>query len=726
MERVKTLILVFLFFSLSFLNSQHNPNANKLTYEERADEIISKMTLEEKASQMLNASIALYDYGLDEYNWWNESLHGVARAGKATVFPQAIALAATFDADLIENVASAISDEARAMYNISQKRGMKGQYSGLTFWSPNVNIFRDPRWGRGQETYGEDPFLSGLIGSAFVRGLQGNDPNYLKVAACAKHFAVHSGPEADRHHFNAVVSKQDLYETYLPAFKTLVEANVEIVMCAYNRLNDEPCCGSDDLLSGILRKDWGFKGHVVSDCGAINDIKSNHKFTISDEESVAYAIKGGVDLNCGNLYRKIPTAVKKGLLSENDVDKSLKRLLVTRYKLGMFEEKGSGPYDHLGSEHINSLENKKLAYKAASKSIVLLKNANNVLPLSKKLNRIFVTGPNAANIDMAIGNYNGLSSEIITPLEGIVSKVDHGVSVRYSLGVELNNPRLKTSFSMMHLASSSDVSIAFMGISALIEGEEGAAILSSANGDRVEIKLPKNQINYIKALRKKSPDKPLILVISSGSAIELSDVSDLVDAIVYCWYPGEQGGKAIAEILFGDVNPSGKLPVTIPISINQLPDYSDYSMDNRTYKFLRDKPMYPFGYGLSYSKIKYSEISMSSTIFTDDKENIAQVTITNMSDYKTEEVVQLYVSDLDANFRVPNSSLKAVKRIKLNPREIKKVTFKISKEMLQLVDYEGNSVFDPGLFEISIGNSSPGLRSLELGANIRKLNFTVN
>jgi beta-glucosidase len=426
------------------------------------------------------------------------------------------------------------------------------------------------------------------------------------------------------------------------------------------------------------------------------------------------------------LYRKIPTAVKKGLLSENEVDKSLKRLLVTRYKLGMFEEQGSGPYDHLGSEHINSQENKELAYSAASKSIVLLKNANNVLPLSKKLNRIFVTGPNAANIDMAIGNYNGLSSEIITPLEGIVSKVDHGVSVRYSLGVELNNPKSKTSFSMMHLASSSDVSIAFMGISALIEGEEGAAILSSANGDRVEIKLPKNQINYIKDLRKNSPDRPLILVISSGSAIELSDVSDLVDAIVYCWYPGEQGGKAIAEILFGDVNPSGKLPVTIPYSINQLPDYADYSMDNRTYKFLKDKPMYPFGYGLSYSKIKYSEISMSSTIFTDDKENIAQVTITNMSDYKTEEVVQLYVSDLDASFRVPNSSLKGVKRIKLNPREIKKVTFKINKEMLQFVDYEGNSVFDPGLFEISIGNSSPGLRSLELGANISTLNFTVN
>jgi beta-glucosidase len=718
-------LIIFLLFSTSYLFPQKNANPENI-FEIQAEKIISKMTLEEKASQMLNASIALYDYGLDEYNWWNESLHGVARAGKATVFPQAIALAATFDADLIENVASAISDEARAMYNISQKRGMKGQYSGLTFWSPNVNIFRDARWGRGQETYGEDPFLSGLIGSAFVRGLQGSDPNYLKVAACAKHFAVHSGPEADRHHFNAVVSKQDLYETYLPAFKTLVEANVEIVMCAYNKLNDEPCCGSNDLLSGILRKDWGFKGHVVSDCGAINDIKSNHKFTLTDEQSVAYAINGGVDLNCGNLYMKIPSAVKKGLLSEKDVDKSLKRLLVTRYKLGMFEEKGSGPYDYLDSEHINSQENKELAYMAASKSIVLLKNANSVLPLSKKLNTIFVTGPNAANIDMAIGNYNGLSSEIITPLEGIVSKVDYGVAVKYRLGVELNNPKPNPSFSMMHLASSSDATIAFMGISALIEGEEGDAILSSANGDRVEISLPKNQIKYIKELRKRTINKPLILVVSSGSAIDLSDVEELVDAIIYCWYPGEQGGRAIAEILFGDVNPSGKLPITLPKSINQLPDYADYSMDNRTYKYLRDKPMYPFGYGLSYSNIKYSEISMFSTIFTDDKENEAQVTITNMSDYKTEEVVQLYVSDLDANFRVPNSSLKGVKRIKLNPREIKKVTFKINKEMLQFVDYEGNSVFDPGLFEISIGNSSPGLRSLELGANISTLNFTVN
>lgn len=723
--RVNRLTSIIILLTTSYFFAQKNTNSEN-TFEIKAEKIISKMTLEEKASQMLNASIALNDYGLDEYNWWNESLHGVARAGKATVFPQAIALAATFDADLIENVASAISDEARAMYNISQKRGMKGQYSGLTFWSPNVNIFRDARWGRGQETYGEDPFLSGLIGSAFVRGLQGSDPNYLKVAACAKHFAVHSGPEADRHHFNAVVSKQDLYETYLPAFKALVEANVEIVMCAYNRLNDEPCCGSDDLLSGILRKDWGFKGHVVSDCGAINDIKSNHKFTLNDEQSVAYAIKGGVDLNCGSLYRKIPIAVKKGLLSEKDVDKSLKRLLVTRYKLGMFEEQGTGPYDHLGSEHINSRENKELAYMAASKSIVLLKNTNSVLPLSKKLNTIFVTGPNAANIDMAIGNYNGLSSEIITPLEGIVSKVDYGVAVKYRLGVELNNPKPNPSFSMMHLASSSDATIAFMGISALIEGEEGDAILSSANGDRVEISLPKNQIKYIKELRKRTINKPLILVVSSGSAIELSDVEELVDAIIYCWYPGEQGGRAIAEILFGDVNPSGKLPITIPNSINQLPDYADYSMDNRTYKFLRDKPMYPFGYGLSYSKIKYSEISMSSTVFTDDKENVAQVTITNMSDYKTEEVVQLYVSDLDAGFRVPNSSLKGVKRIKLNPREIRYVTFKINKEMLQFVDYEGNSVFDPGLFEISIGNSSPSQRSLELGATISQVNFTVN
>lgn len=717
-----------LFFLLSFvyLNSQYDINSNKLFFEERVEKIISKMTLEEKASQMLNASIALSDYGLDEYNWWNESLHGVARAGKATVFPQAIALAATFDADLVKRVATAISDEARAMYNISQERGMKGQYSGLTFWSPNVNIFRDPRWGRGQETYGEDPFLSGLIGSAFVNGLQGDDPNYLKVAACAKHFAVHSGPEADRHYFNAVVSKQDLYETYLPAFKTLVDSNVEIIMCAYNKLNDEPCCGSNDLLSGILRKDWGFKGHVVSDCGAINDIKSNHKFTLTDEQSVAYAIKGGVDLNCGNLYRKIPSAVKKGLLREKDVDKSLKRLLVTRYKLGMFEEKGSGPYDHLGSEHINSQENKELAYMAASKSIVLLKNTNSVLPLSKKLNTIFVTGPNAANIDMAIGNYNGLSPEIITPLEGIISKVDYGVAVKYRLGVELNNPKPNPSFSMMHLASSCDATIAFMGISALIEGEEGDAILSSANGDRVEISLPKNQIKYIKELRKRTTNKPLILVVSSGSAIDLSDVEELVDAIIYCWYPGEQGGRAIAEILFGGINPSGKLPLTLPKSINQLPDYADYSMDNRTYKYMRDKPMYPFGYGLSYSKIKYSEILMSNTIFNNDKENVAQVTITNMSDYKTEEVVQLYISDLDADFRVPNSSLKGVKRIKLNPRETKNVKFSIDKEMLKSVNYEGKLVFDPGLFKVSIGNSSPGRRSLELGAEISQVSFIVN
>ena len=722
--KINRLTLTILLFSTSYCFAQKNSKQEN-TFEIEAEKIISKMTLEEKASQMLNASIALYDYGLDEYNWWNESLHGVARAGKATVFPQAIALAATFDADLIENVASAISDEARAMYNISQDRGMKGQYSGLTFWSPNVNIFRDPRWGRGQETYGEDPFLSGLIGSAFVNGLQGDDPNYLKVAACAKHFAVHSGPEADRHYFNAVVSKQDLYETYLPAFKTLVDSNVEIVMCAYNRLNNEPCCGSNDLLSGILRKDWGFKGHVVSDCGAINDIKSNHKFTLTDEESVAYAIKGGVDLNCGNLYRKIPSAVKKGLLREKDVDKSLKRLLVTRYKLGMFEEKGSGPYDHLGSEHINSRENKELAYMAASKSIVLLKNANSVLPLSKKLNTIFVTGPNAANIDMAIGNYNGLSSEIITPLEGIVSKVDYGVAVKYRLGVELNNPKPNPSFSMMHLASSSDATIAFMGISALIEGEEGDAILSSANGDRVEISLPKNQIKYIKELRKRTINKPLILVVSSGSAIDLSDVEELVDAIIYCWYPGEQGGRAIAEILFGDVNPSGKLPITLPKSINQLPDYADYSMDNRTYKFLRDKPMYPFGYGLSYSNFVYSDISIKKDKIKNGDSIDLNFTIHNDSEIPGEEVVQIYIKDLKASYRTPNSSLIYFKRLFLDSGERRKINFIVNKDMMSTFNEKGNKEIESGIFKIFVGGSSPGERSQELGKSIKEAIFSV-
>ena len=723
----------FLFFSLLALIS-YNTNSSEVDYNptsevinsfaKTADSLISLLTIEQKASQMLSTSKSIPEHGIEMYNWWNEALHGVARSAKATVFPQAIAMGATFDPDLIRKTADAISTEARAMYNIFSSKGMRIEYTGLTFWSPNINIFRDPRWGRGHETYGEDPYLTGKIGKAFVNGLQGNHSKYLKVAAGAKHFAVHSGPEAIRHSFNVTVSPQDLSETYLPAFKELVDANVEIVMCAYNRLNDKPCCGSKSLLNDLLRENWGFKGHVVSDCGAINDIKSNHNFTISNEESVAYAIKGGVDLNCGSLYNLIPKAIEKGYLSEKDLDKSLKRLLMTRLKLGILTKVNDNPYKGLNENHINNKDHIKLARDVASKSIVLLKNKNNILPLSKNINRLFITGPNAANVNTLLANYNGLSPNIVTPLEGITTKVSNGTIVRFNKGVDLThgNDRMEWSSS---LAGSSDVTIAVMGISALIEGEEGAAISSDANGDRNTMSLPKNQIEYLRKLRKSAGDKPIVLVIKSGSAIELTEISKYVDAIIYAWYLGEQGGNAIADIIFGDVNPSGKLPITIPESLSHLPDYIDYNMDNRTYKFTNHKPMYPFGFGLSYSSFDYSDLSLKKNKINIGDSIELNFEVFNNSNIPGEEVVQVYINDMEASFRTPNSSLIFFKRIHLNSGEKKKINLLIDDNTMGSYNEKGVKEIEPGNFKIFVGGSSPGVRSKELGKMIKEVSFTV-
>tara|TARA_B100000900_G_scaffold193919_1_gene164001 strand:- start:1361 stop:3412 length:2052 start_codon:yes stop_codon:yes gene_type:complete len=682
------------------------------------------MSIEQKASQMLSTSRSIPEHGIEMYNWWNEALHGVARSAKATVFPQAIAMGATFDPKLIQQAADAISSEARAMYNIFSAKEMRTEYTGLTFWSPNINIFRDPRWGRGHETYGEDPFLTGKIGRAFVLGLQGNNHKYLKVAAGAKHFAVHSGPEAERHSFNAKVSQQDLNETYLPAFKELVDANVEVVMCAYNRLNDEPCCGSKSLLNNLLRDSWGFKGHIVSDCGAINDIKSNHGFTMTDEESVAYAIKGGVDLNCGSLYNLIPKAINQGILTEFDLDKSLKRLLMTRLKLGILKKVNDNPYDTLNEKSINNKEHIKLAKKVAQKSIVLLKNKNNILPLSKNINRLFITGPNSANVNTLLGNYNGLSPNIVTPLEGIAAKVSNGTIIRFNQGVDLinSNNRLEWSSS---LAGSSDVTIAVMGISALIEGEEGAAISSEANGDRNSISLPKNQIDYLRNLRKSAGDKPIVLVIKAGSAIDLSEISKYADAIIYAWYLGEQGGNALADIIFGDVSPSGKLPITIPKSLSHLPKYNNYNMYNRTYKFTKYKPMYPFGFGLSYSNFIYSDLSVNRDIIKKGDSIELNFEIHNNSQILGDEVVQIYIKDLEASYRAPNSSLIFFKRITLNPGEKKKINLVIDDNMMGSYNEKGVKEVEPGNFKIFVGGSSPGDRSKELGKMIKELSFKV-
>ena len=713
-------------FSQNSHNDYYNPsNEVLISFEKEAKKLISEMTLEEKASQMVHASRSIERLNIDQYNWWNEALHGVARSAKATVFPQAIAMAATFDTILIKNVANAISDEARAIHNIFREKGMKNEYTGLTFWSPNINIFRDPRWGRGHETYGEDPYLTSMIGRAFVMGMQGNDKKYLKVAACAKHFAVHSGPENERHSFNAEVSIRDLYETYLPAFKSLVDVNVETIMCAYNRTNNEPCCGSNELISNILRNSWGFKGHVVSDCGAIYDISNNHNFTASDLESVAYAVKGGVDLNCGSLYNLIPEAIKAKLLSEDDVDESLKRLLMTRLKLGTIGNADDNPYSKIKPDVINSKKHKNLAKQVAVKSIVLLKNKNNLLPLKKEINTLFVTGPNAANTNTLLGNYHGLSSEIVTPLEGIVKQISKGTMVRYKMGVGINDQQTNRMEWSASLAGSSDATIAVMGISALMEGEEGAAISSNANGDRSEIDLPNTQVDYIKTLRDKAGSNPIILVINSGSALNLAEVEPYVDAILYAWYLGEQGGNAIADIIFGNSNPSGKLPITIPESLSHLPLYDNYNMENRTYKFTNHQPMYPFGFGLSYSIFSYSDLSIKNNKIDIGDSIDLNFEVFNNSDIAGEEIIQVYIKDINASFRTPNSSLIFFKRVQLNAGEKKKINLVIDDNMMSSFNEKGDQVIEPGNFKIFVGGSSPGVRSKELGKMIKEVSFIV-
>ncbi len=689
---------------------------NLLPVDERIEDLIKRMTLDEKASQMVYNSTAIERLGIPEYNWWSEALHGVARSAKATVFPQAIGLAATFDEELIYRISSAIGDEGRAIYNYSVANNDREQYKGLTFWSPNINIFRDPRWGRGHETYGEDPYLSGLLGSAFVRGLQGNDSTYLKAAACAKHYVVHSGPEALRHEFNAIASKKDLYETYLPAFHTLVDAGVETIMCAYNRTNDKPCCGSDELLINILRHEWDFKGHIVSDCWALLDIHENHKYTQTPEESAALAIKNSINLNCGIIYNAIPNAVIQGLLTEEEVDEALKPLLKTRFKLGLFDPPGSTPFDSISTDIINSKKHKKLALEAATKSIVLLKNKNNILPLKKDYNSIFITGPNAANIDVLLGNYYGINDNMVTILEGIASKVSPHTAIRYKYGVLLNSENANPRDWSTGNAKNSDATIAVLGIAPLLEGEEGEAIASAYGGDRNDISLPENQIHYLKQLRESAGDKPIILVLTGGSAISILEVENLVDAIVYVWYPGEQGGQAVADIIFGDAVPSGRLPITIPKSLNQLPDYENYNMANRTYKYMVEDALYPFGFGLSYTTFEYSNLKLSKKNIHIGEEIIAEITLNNTGNILASEVIQVYITDLEATFKVPKFSLIDVKKIELAAGESKNVKFAITKKMMESINMEGKGIIEPGKMKITIGGSSPGERSIELGA----------
>ncbi len=707
-------IFALTFSTVNCAAQKSTPNFRdaKVSMEERINDLISKLTLEEKAGQMAHSSPAIERLGIPVYNWWNEALHGVARSGNATVFPQAIGLAATFDEDLAFRTANAISDEARAIYHAAIKNKHHLRYGGLTFWTPNINIFRDPRWGRGQETYGEDPYLTGTMGLNFVNGLQGNDPNYLKVAACAKHYAVHSGPERLRHEFNAVASDKDMFETYLPAFKMLVDGKVESVMCAYNRTNSQPCCGSTSLLGDVLRNKWGFKGHVVSDCWALKDIHEGHKVTKSVVESAAYALKNGVNLNCGDeYYPYLIEAVKQGLVTEKEIDQSLAVLLRTRFRLGMFDEQDKNPYAKIPESVINSPQHRKLALESAQKSIVLLKN-NGVLPLKNTIPYLFVTGPNAANVDALIGNYYGVNQQMVTILEGISGRLANGSLVQYKPGFLLDRENTNPIDWTSGDAKEADAMVVVMGLTGNLEGEEGEAISSPDFGDRLSYELPRNQIEFLKKLRKDNK-KPVIVVITAGSPVNMAEISELADAVLFAWYPGEEGGNAVADIIFGNVSPSGRLPITFPKSLEQLPPYADYSMKDRTYRYMEQEPFYPFGFGLSYTSFTYSNIAVKQA------GNVIKVSVnvSNSGNIDADEVIQLYLSSPMAGKGHPLYNLSSYKRISLKGEETRIMEFELPKSKFMLVAADGTNFLPKGDFKMYVGGALPTMRSLELGSN---------
>ena len=689
-----------------------------LPLEERVEILVSQMTLEEKISQIMHMAAPIERLGIPDYSWWNEALHGVARNGKATIFPQAIGMAATFDPGLIQKVASAISDEARAKYAISQEMGNRSKYAGLTFWSPTVNLFRDPRYGRGQECYGEDPYLLSRMGVAFVKGLQGDNPDYLKAAACAKHFAMHSGPELNKMSFNISPSPQDLHETYLPAFKALVtEAKVEGVMSAYNQSYGRPSCTSKFLLTETLRESWGFEGYITTDCGAVAGVSGNAGFADSPAEAAALALNAGTNLNCGTTFRYLKQALEQSLVTEELIHERTKQLFKTRFRLGMFDDPSENPYLNIGPEVIHCQEHINLAREVARKSIVLLKNENNTLPISKDIKVPYVTGPFANSVDMLKGSYYGVSSGYVTILEGITDAVSPGTSLNYRSGAlpfhENPNPRNWAPF----VAAESDIVICVVGLTADFENEGVDAIASSHHGDREDLKLPANQIRYIKQLVEKKKC-PLVLVIASGSPVSLEGIEEHCEAILQIWYPGEQGGNAVADVLFGDVSPSGHLPLTFPKNVEQLPPYESYSMKGRTYKYMEEAPMFPFGFGLTYSSTRYSGISLSSSKLKKGNGLEVSVEIENTGEYDIEEVVQVYISPADTSGGLPFTSLKAFRRVPLKKGVKKSVEFSISPESLEIINESGENEWRKGEYRIIIGNSSPGELSTRLGASI--------
>ena len=846
--------------------SQDRPNAvtasfpfqnPSLPLEQRISDLVSRMTLDEKVGQMLFNAPAINRLGIPEYNWWGEALHGVARAGKATVFPQSIGLAATWDTELMFRVATVISDEARAKHYDALHNGRRGIYEGLTFWSPNINIVRDPRWGRGMETFGEDPYLTARMGVQFVKGMQGDDPKYLKTISTPKHFAVHSGPEPDRHVFDAVVDERDLRETYLPAFRaTVLEGNAQSVMCAYNRFRGEPCCGSSELLQKILRDEWGFNSYVVSDCWAIMDFYTTHKVDQTAPQAAARALIAGTDLNCGVTYDSLGVAVRQHLVPESLVDTAVKRLFRARFKLGMFDPPEMVPYADIPLDVNDSKEHHELALEATRKSIVLLKNDGALLPLRKEMHTIAIIGPNADDIDVLLGNYNGTPSNPITPLQGIREKVPKGTSLmyvpgcdiaenmpsltvvpsvvlspdgagvpsgglkadyynnqhftgipfrtqtdedidfnwwqnaplpgmkadsfsvrwtgsivptvsgRYAIGVRaLSHVYLKINDSLIVDASNqhsprmlwkwvdlkagiperlilefvdqradasvqlmwskpvptmkeqalvaakaSDVVVTVMGLSPRLEGEEMPVDVPGFNGgDRVDIGLPKPQEELLEAIA--ATGKPIVLVLLNGSAVAVNWAAEHVPAIMTAWYPGQAAGSAIADVLFGNYDPAGRLPVTFYKSTKELPPFTNYAMEGRTYRYFRGEPLFPFGYGLSYTKFEYSNLGFPAKVNVGADARIS-VSVKNTGSMNGEEVVQLYVTDMNASAPVPIRSLQGFQRIFLKAGEETTVSFALAPRQLSLIDATARRVVEPGVFEVSIGGKQPGSKGI--------------
>ncbi len=681
--------------------------------EQKARDIIAQLSLDEKISQLMNETPGVPRLGIEPYDWWNEGLHGVGRDGRATVFPQPIGLGATFDPDLIRKVGDVIATEGRAKYYVARKNKNYARYTGLTFWSPNINIFRDPRWGRGMETYGEDPYLTGTLGTAYVKGMQGDDPVYLKVAACGKHYAVHSGPEGTRHSANIEPSARDLWETYLPAFRMLVqEGKVETIMGAYNRVYGESCSGSKFLLTDVLRKKWGFKGHVVSDCGAVTDIYAGHKIAKTEAEACAIAIKAGLNVECGNTFRAMKEAIDQHLLTEADLDHALLPLMMTRLKLGILQKDDECPYNHISEDVICSEPNIELSKQAAVESMVLLKN-NGVLPLKKDIHTLFVTGAGAADAFWLMGNYFGISNRYCTYLQGIVSKVSNGTAVNYRPGVLESAPTRNSINWAVDEAAGAEVTIIVMGNNGNLEGEEGEAIDSDTRGDRVGIRLPESQMKFLRDIRalKKSG---IVVVLTGGSPVDMREISELADAVVMAWYPGQEGGYALGDLLFGDANFSGRLPVTFPADGDLLPDFEDYSMRGRTYKYMTDNIFYPFGFGLTYGKVEYS----GAQVKTDKRKTTVTATLSNPSECPVTEVAQVYVSAPGAGVSAPLQQLAAFQRVKLAPGETQVVSFDIAPQQMMTVDENGDSRLVKGEYTFTVSAAAPSARSLELGVSM--------